>query len=233
MKISIIIPVLNERHNLPATLEAIGNTAAGAGEIAEIIIVDGGSTDGTHEWLGQQSNVRTIDAERGRGAQLHAGAQGATGEVLLFLHGDCLLPPEAPQLIIQALSDNSAAGGCFLIGFAEQHPLSLRLIARGINARTIFTRTGTGDQAIFVRREVYKALGGFKPWLLFEDVDIVARIRQRGKFVVLRSAVTISARRWIAHGPWRTTFLMYALRVGYWLGIPPGKLKRWFADVRR
>ncbi|HZS06859.1 MAG TPA: TIGR04283 family arsenosugar biosynthesis glycosyltransferase [Blastocatellia bacterium] len=233
MKISVIIPVLNERDNLPATLEALGKTAAGADEIAEIIIVDGGSSDGTREWLGQQSDLRVLDSERGRGVQLHTGAQAATGEALLFLHGDCLLPPGATQLIARALSDKSVAGGCFLIGFAERRPPSLGLIARGINARTIVTRTGTGDQAIFVRQEVYEAVGGFRPWPLFEDVDIVARIRRRGKFVVLRSAVTISARRWIAHGPWRTTFLMYALRVGYWLGIPPARLKQWFVDVRR
>src|SRR5581483_1621029 len=157
----------------------------------------------------------------------------SAGAALLFLHGDCLLPPGATQLIARALSDKSVAGGCFLIGFAERRPPSLGLIARGINARTIVTRTGTGDQAIFVRQEVYEAVGGFRPWPLFEDVDIVARIRRRGKFVVLRSAVTISARRWIAHGPWRTTFLMYALRVGYWLGIPPARLKQWFVDVRR
>ncbi len=233
MNISVIIPVLNERDNLPATLEAVSDAQRGAGGMAEIIVVDGGSTDGTREWLKTQAKVRVLDSPRGRGVQLHAGAQTATGEVLLFLHGDCLLPREAPKLIAEALREGSTAGGCFLIGFPDESSLSLRLIARGINARTIATRTGTGDQAIFVRREVYEALGGFRAWPLFEDVDLVTRIKRQGRFVVLRAAVTISARRWMANGPWRTTFLMYGLRLGYWLGISPVKLKQWFVDVRQ
>ncbi len=233
MNISIIIPVLNERDNLPATLEAINSEESDTGRLTEIIVVDGGSTDGTREWLKTQAKVRVLDSARGRGVQLHAGAQAATGEAFLFLHGDCLLPREAPKLMVAALRDNATVGGCFLIGFPEQSSLSLRIIARGINARTIATRTGTGDQAIFVRREVYEALGGFRPWPLFEDVDLVTRLKRQGRFVVLRAVVRISARRWMASGPWRTTFLMYGLRMGYWLGIPPVKLKQWFVDVRR
>jgi rSAM/selenodomain-associated transferase 2 len=233
MNISIIIPVLNERDNLPATLEAVSDLPRSAGKAEEIIVVDGGSTDGTREWLKTQANVRVLDSARGRGVQLDAGARAATGEIFLFLHGDCLLPPEAPKLMTEALNDQSVSGGCFLIGFPEQSSFSLRVIARGINARTIATRTGTGDQAIFVRREVYETLGGFRAWPLFEDVDLVTRIKRQGRFVVLRAAVTISARRWMVYGPWRTTFLMYFLRLGYWLGIPPARLKQWFVDVRR
>lgn len=237
MKISVIIPVLNEIENLPKTIESIRQMRCEQGQVCEVIVVDGGSTDGTREWLQERAStypfeIRLMEAERGRGAQLHAGAVQAEGDALLFLHGDCLLPTEAASEIARALSDSRIAGGCFLVSFAELRPASLRVIARGINARTIVTRTGTGDQAIFVRREIYQALGGFKPWPLFEDVDIVTRIRRRGKFAVIRSAVIISARRWIVHGPWRTTFLMYALRIGYWLGMSPVKLRQWFVDVR-
>lgn len=237
MKISVIIPVLNEIENLPKTIESIQQMRCEQGQVCEVIVVDGGSTDGTREWLQERASTypfeaRLMEAERGRGAQLHAGAVQAEGDALLFLHGDCLLPAEAANEIARALSDRRIAGGCFLVSFAELRPASLRVIARGINARTLVTRTGTGDQAIFVRREIYQALGGFKPWPLFEDVDIVTRIKSAGRFVVINSAVTISARRWIAHGPWRTTFLMYALRIGYWLGISPVKLRQWFVDVR-
>jgi rSAM/selenodomain-associated transferase 2 len=244
MNISVIVPVLNEIENLPHTLKSIAQTQNHSGKVCEVIIVDGGSLDGTREWTQQQTdihpfnvklpfNIKLMDAERGRGRQLDAGATKATGDVLLFLHGDCQLPAQAMTQIAEALADSHVAGGCFLVSFRERRPVSLRIIAGGINARTRVTKTGTGDQAIFVRREIYQALGGFKPWPLFEDVDIVTRIKSAGKFVVIHSAVTISARRWIAHGPWRTTLLMYGLRIGYWLGVSPVKLKEWFADVRR
>ncbi|HWQ31309.1 MAG TPA: glycosyltransferase family 2 protein [Blastocatellia bacterium] len=268
MKISVIIPVLNERASLAATLAAISRAVQVADSPAEVIIVDGGSTDGTREWLEQQLNpdscllnpeelkaadgysqqtsgirnqesgislpiLVVLEAERGRGMQLRAGAKVATGDVLLFLHGDCLLPPDGLKLLTEALTDGLYAGGCFLIGFPEPASWSLRVIARGINARTRATRTGTGDQGIFVRREVYDAIGGFRAWPLFEDVDLVTRLKRRGKFAVLKSVITISPRRYLAHGPWRTTLLMYALRIGYWTGISPVKLREWFVDVRR
>lgn len=268
MKISVIIPVLNERASLAATLAAISRAVRVAVSEAEIIVVDGGSTDGTREWLGQKLNpdpcflnpdelktadgysqqtsgnrdqdsgfrlpkLFVLDAERGRGVQLQAGAKVATGDVLLFLHGDCLLPSDGLKLLTEALNDEQCAGGCFLIGFPEPASWSLRVIARGINARTSVTRTGTGDQGIFVRREVYDAIGGFRAWPLFEDVDLVTRLKRRGKFAVLKSVITISPRRYVAHGPWRTTLLMYALRIGYWTGISPVKLREWFVDVRR
>ena len=94
------------------------------------------------------------------------------------------------------------------------------------------TKTATGDQGIFVRREVYDAVGGFADWPLFEDVNFVTRVKRRGQFAIIRTPITISARRYLTNGPWRTTFLMYALRIGYWLGIPPTKLYGWFQDVR-
>lgn len=233
MEISIIIPVLNERDNLPATLTAISEVEQSNDRVKEIIVVDGGSTDGTQEWLAGRQGLCFVESAGGRGLQLRAGVQKATGEVLLFLHGDCLLPSNAVRLMARELSDKQVTGGCFLIAFPESSAWSLRLIAKGINGRTLMTRTGTGDQAIFVRREIYESLGGFKAWPLFEDVDLVTRMKRRGRFIVLHTCVTISPRRWIAHGPWRTTLLMYGLRIGYWLGISPIKLKEWFVDVRQ
>ena len=108
----------------------------------------------------------------------------------------------------------------------------MRAIGKGINARTRVTRTATGDQGIFVRRTAYEAVGGFADWPLFEDVRLVANLKRLGKFAILPAPIVISGRRYIAHGPWRTTFLMYALRLGYWLGIDPKRLSQWFCDVR-
>jgi rSAM/selenodomain-associated transferase 2 len=198
----------------------------------EVIVVDGGSTDGSREYLGQEANVIVVNAKKGRGAQLNAGAKVATGDVLLFLHCDCVLPPDGPQQITRALQADGIVGGCFLVRFAELHSISLRLVAWGINVRTQLTRTATGDQAIFVRRSIFEAAGGFAAWPLFEDVDLVGRIKQRGGFTVLPTAVTISARRWQTCGVWRTTLLMYALRAGYYAGISPFRLKLWFKDIR-
>ncbi len=228
MKLSIIIPVLNEREQLPRMLACLQTRRSDK----EIIIVDGGSTDGTCEWLQQQAGIKIISSERGRGKQQNAGAQVATGETLLFLHGDCVAPANIDSLIQQVLANQHNVGGAFLIRFAESQPASLALIAKGINARTIFTKTATGDQGIFVRRENFQAVGGIADWPFFEDINLVTKLKQQGKFVIVREAVTISGRRYIANGPWRTTFLMYALRIGYWLGIHPTRLYQWFADVR-
>ena len=228
MKLSVIIPVLNEREQLPHTVAALKAFRP----TPEIIVVDGGSNDGTRAWLAQQAGVVVIDAARGRGSQQNAGAKVATGELLLFLHGDCVPPTNALASIQQTLLHSQTSGGAFLIRFAEARPRSLGIIAKGINTRTLVTKTATGDQGIFVRRETYDAVGGFANWPLFEDVDFVTRLKQRGTFVILREPITISARRYLAYGPWRTTFLMYALRLGYWLGLPPTKLYGWFQDVR-
>ena len=228
MKLSVIIPVLNEREQLPCAVRALQSQSSDL----EIIIVDGGSSDGTREWLQQQSDLIFIEAERGRGIQLNAGAKIASGEALLFLHGDCLLPITAVTAIHHALLSTETCGGAFLIRFAEARPRSLGIIAKGINARTLVTQTATGDQGIFVRRATFASVGGFADWPLFEDVDFVTRLKRCGRFAILREPITISARRYLAFGPWRTTFLMYALRIAYWCGVHPAKLYQRFQDVR-
>ncbi len=228
MKLSIIIPVLNERECLPTTLSALQGQPC----IHEVIVVDGGSTDGTRDWLRHQSSVHVIDSASGRGNQMNAGAEAATGDTLLFLHADCFLPHDAAERLQGALSVGGVVGGCFRVRFAEAHPRSLRVVVAGINMRTILFRSATGDQAIFVRHSIFESVGSFQNWPLFEDIDLVRRIKRAGKFVALRSPVTLSARRYIRHGVWRTTFLMFFLRLGFWAGVPVVKLKRWFVDVR-
>lgn len=229
-KLSVIIPVLNERECLPLTLSAL----RGHDWIHELLVVDGGSTDGTQEWLDRNADerVKLVHAERGRGRQLNAGAAVATGDVFLFLHADCLLPCDAGKRLRQALGAETVAGGCFCVRFTEERPRSLALVAAGINMRTRIARRATGDQAIFVRRRIFEAIGGFHEWPLCEDVDFVGRLKRAGKFVVVRSPVTISARRHLRYGVFRHVMLVYMLRIGFWAGISPFTLARLYGDGR-
>jgi glycosyltransferase involved in cell wall biosynthesis len=288
MKISVVIPVLNERASLPATIAALRSCRG----LAEIIVADGGSTDGTVAWLQAQPDIVLVRSIRGKGPQINVGAaaafdvaatssisetaaeQAASTETLaaetstrempapgaatqapgtataetataeeiatsgppdiclLFLHADCLISQSAIDALHRALADPQLAGGAFYIRFAESRPRSLRLVAWGINVRARFRNSATGDQGIFVRKSVFDSIGGAPEWPLFEDVELVRRIRRAGKFTVLKTPVTISGRRYIEHGVFRTALLIYSLRFAYWLGVPPQRLKNWFRDAR-
>lgn len=230
MKISVVIPVLNEKETLPATLESL----AAFPDLFEIVVVDGGSTDGMRETLagGLPVTARLVSSECGRGNQLNAGAKAARGDVLVFLHADTCLPPHAMREIDHALSDPRVAGGGFCVRFKEEKPRILRAVETGINFRTKFFRDPTGDQAIFCRRSAWAGMGGFAQWPIFEDVDFMHRLRGFGRCKVVPSPVVTSARRYIAWGVFRTVLLMWALRIGYWLGISPFRLHRWYRDIR-
>jgi rSAM/selenodomain-associated transferase 2 len=229
--ISVIIPVLNEEAQIAATLTALGNENSRSG--IEIIVADGGSCDRTREIAGGFDFVRVITCDQaGRGWQMNRGAQIARGEVLLFLHADVKLPEGGFALIRQLLADQQVLGGCFQIRFPQDVPTSLRLVARGINFRTRLFRTATGDQGIFIRRHVFEEIGGYQPLPLMEDIALFNEMKRRGQVAVLDGQVEISPRRWLTHGIWRTVLLMYLLRLGYWLGIHPATLKRFFIDVR-
>ena len=227
MQLTIIIPTLNERTGLPAIV-----AAAQALRPQEILVVDGGSTDGTREWVQSQLGLRLIDSGRGRGLQLNVGGRSASGDVLLFLHADCLPPPNMAAAIESVLQNPASVGGCFSLSFAERDSLSLRLVAGVINRHSRAFRYATGDQAIFVRRAIFDSVNGFPDWPLFEDVQFVQRVNKKGRFVVLRSCVVLSPRRWLAKGIWRTSLLMLVLLAGYRVGIPASRLKVWYDDVR-
>lgn len=228
MDISIIIPVLNERAALPAAMQRI----AGCLPSAEVIVADGGSVDGTREWLRALPSVRLVETERGRGPQMNAGAAVAGGDILLFLHADCLLPDTTSEAVRAALSDPAVVGGAFPVRFPGDCPAALHRLTRFINLRSRLVSEASGDQAIFVRRVAFEAARGFPAWPLFEDFALVSRIKRLGRFRIVAAPVTISPRRWLAHGVWRTSLLMCLLYAGYRLGIAPATLKRWFADVR-
>ena len=228
MTLSVIIPVLNERAGLPETVAQVQCCLPGA----EIVVADGGSGDGTREWILERPALRLTDSARGRGPQMNAGAASASGDVLLFLHADCLLPRDAGTQIYAALADPRTAGGAFQVCFPASCAPALHRLARLINFRSRLVSEATGDQAIFVRRAAFKAAGGFPSWPLFEDMAFVSRLKRHGKFRVMRARVTISPRRWQAHGVWRASLLMCLLYVGYQMGVAPQTLKRWFVDVR-
>jgi rSAM/selenodomain-associated transferase 2 len=238
MTISVIIPVLNEQEALPSAIAALGSCCG----VAEIVVADGGSTDGTLEWmrsnpLGRNAEsagpqLALVNSVRGKGPQINAGAAAAAGDVLLFLHADSAISQPALDALTVALADPQVAGGAFRVRFAEARPRSLRLVAAGINLRARLRRSATGDQGIFVRKKVFEAVGGAPDWPLFEDVELVRRVKKAGKFLVLKAEITTSARRYIRQGVLRTALLIYALRLAHWLGAPPARLKGWFGDIR-
>lgn len=229
--VSIILPVFNEESRIAGALAALEKETRERN--VEVIVVDGGSSDHTAEIARGFGGIRVLsDEQANRGSQMNQGAQAATSDTLLFLHADVNLPPLAIGAVRQALANESVLGGCFQIQFPDEVPLSLKIVAWGINLRTRMFRTATGDQAIFVHRRVFDEIGGYQTFPLMEDVEFFRQIKRRGRVVVLGEKVEISPRRWLKHGIWRTVMLMYLLRGGYWLGIHPATLKRFFLDVR-
>lgn len=231
LSFSIIIPVLNEERQISLTLASL--EAERSKRNFELVVVDGGSGDQSVEVIRQFESVLLVEtATANRGLQMNAGARLTTGDVLIFLHADTRLPPCALAAIERALADERTSGGCFQIRFPPGSPYSLGVMERGINLRTRLFKTATGDQAIFVRRDVFTSIGGFQAIPLMEDIRLINEVKRSGQIAVLDEQVEISPRRWLKHGVWRTMFLMYALRFGYWIGISPATLKRFFIDVR-
>ena len=228
--ISVIIPTFNEEQSLPRTLACLS-----ASDPAEIIIVDGGSTDGTlalaQEFCSHTATARVIAAPRGRASQMNEGAKASQGEVLLFLHADTQLPPQTERIVGLALTSPSVVGGRFDVRFDSASPWS-QVISSFMNRRSRLTRIATGDQALFVRREVFEMLGGFSEIPLMEDIEFSRRLQQAGRIMALRDTVVTSFRRWDTQGPLRTILLMWTLRFLYWTGVNPHQLARVYHAVR-
>ncbi len=230
MHVSIVVPVLNEAQGLRAFLERLGcSLERERRDSADVVIVDGGSDDDTVPLL-RASGWPWIVAERGRGLQMNAGAAATRGEALLFLHADTTLPDTALDALRAALRAG-AVGGFFRVRLDSDRRL-LRWVGHLISARSRLTGIATGDQAIFVRRDAFEQLGGFAPLPLFEDVDLMRRLKRLGRVAALPCAVTTSARRWEGHGPWRTILRMWCLRLLYYLGLRPERLARYYGIAR-
>ncbi len=227
--VSVIIPTLDEAHSLGATLRALPRF--GHGERIEVIVVDGGSADATRE-IAREHGAHLIQSARGRGAQMHAGASVARGDVLWFLHADTVPPPGAPALILDALRrDARIVGGNFAISFDGTRPAARFLTWLYPQLRKL--GLCYGDSAIFVRASVYREIGGFKPFPIFEDLDLVRRLRARGSLVHLGARVVTSSRRFEGRSFTRTFARWSFLQMLYWLGVSPHTLARLYAPVRR
>ncbi|MBW1989977.1 MAG: TIGR04283 family arsenosugar biosynthesis glycosyltransferase [Deltaproteobacteria bacterium] len=202
MKVSVIIPALDEEAALPATL------ACCLGHAHEVIVADGQSDDATAK-VAEGMGAQVLSCPRGRGRQQHAGALASSGGVLLFLHADTLLPEGWHAKVEEALSRPGSRWGCFWLGISPSSR-RLSLVAAGANLRTRLFALPYGDQALFVRREDYFAAGGFSSLPLMEDVDLALRLRRDGGFSPARGRVLTSARRWAARGAALQTLENYA-----------------------
>ena len=217
LAVSIVIPVLNEAETLPPLLDALARLP-----VKEVLVVDGGSSDGTVAAAASHGKAHLIPARRGRALQLNAGAAHATGDVLLFLHADTRLPGNA----LTELTDSIAGGarwGRFDVRL-DDHSRWFRIVERAMNLRSAVTGIATGDQAIFVRSEDFRRIGGFPALPLMEDVALSKRLRAQSRPARLRGPVVTSARKWRREGIVRTMARMWLLRALFALGVPAARL---------
>lgn len=224
--LSIVMPVLDEGERIGASITAVSALVARG---AELVVVDGGSTDGTAA-RAREAGATVIDAPRSRAAQMNAGAAATRGNVLLFLHADTRLPDDADRLIAEALRTH--AWGRFDVHIEGRHPM-LRMVAATMNLRSRLTGIATGDQAMFATRTAFEQAGGFPLQPLMEDIELSARLRRIGRPACLGARVTTSGRRWDRDGAWRTIVLMWRLRFAYWRGAAPADLhRRYYGPTR-
>lgn len=217
MKLSVIIPTLNEADSIRQAVES----ALGLSPY-EVIVADGGSTDGTVA-MARELDCRVIECPRGRAVQLNAGAAASSGDVLLFLHADNWLVPEGRAQIERTLRSPLIPGGAFCHRI-DARGLLFRLVEAGDALRICVTRIAYGDQGIFLRREVFEALGGFPDVRLMEDVRLMKSLRDHGRLALLPGPLHISARRWHKHGAIRQTLRNWCLLTAEHLGIHPNRL---------
>ena len=223
--VSIIIPTLNEAARIGMLIESL---RALTGD-KEILVVDGASEDGTAAIAGSLG-VRVIPCERGRGQQLSTGARAAAGSVLWFVHADSQPAAESLQAIAAALRDPGTIAGSFVLVFAGDSPAARRM--NWIYAKLRRLGLSYGDAGIFVRRTAYESVSGFRPYGLFEDLDLIGRLRPLGHFVHLDCPLITSSRRFAGTRFGRVWAQWMALQGLYWLGVSPDRLSRWYRPVR-
>ncbi|HYC47477.1 MAG TPA: TIGR04283 family arsenosugar biosynthesis glycosyltransferase [Burkholderiales bacterium] len=226
-RLSIIVPCLNEAESIEYALDALAPLRARS---AEVIVVDGGSADGTPD-IAERGADLVVRSERGRAIQMNRGAACARGEILLFLHADTRLPQQADALVIDGLARTGRAWGRFDVRLAGTH-LLFPVIGAAMNVRSRLTGIATGDQAIFVERTLFQRVGGYPPIGLMEDLALSAMLKKHGPPLCLQAKVDTSARRWEKHGVVRTMVLMWRLRLAYRLGANPDELAMRYAPHR-
>lgn len=222
--ISIIIPVYNEEKLIQSVIESVVGEKG-----VELIIVDGKSTDNTAV-LARNYNIKLVNTEKNRGLQMNEGVKAAKGDIFLFLHADCFLDKGSFQEIINCINEGFI-GGCL-----KQRITDSRIIYRWIessgNIRAKLSKIFYGDQAIFVRRDIFFKIGGFDEVTLFDDVLFSKKLRKEGKTCLLDKKVHTLARRWESQGLVKTTFINWLISLGFMLRISPRKLKKIYYDVR-
>ncbi|MCP4253066.1 MAG: glycosyltransferase family 2 protein [Candidatus Scalindua sp.] len=212
IEISIIIPTLNEEATIGQCIEAVSDIPD-----TEVIIADGGSTDRTVEIAEKHRNVKIVTSLIGRGVQMNKGAGYASGDILLFLHADCVLSREAVLNVRKEIGSSSFVGGALKIRLLSDK-LPYRLIEMGINFRSKIFKLPYGDQGLFVKRSVFEELGGFREMPNCEDLDFVCRLKKQGEITMLDERISSSIRRWENHGIMRTSLRNQYLLVSYVLG---------------
>ncbi|MCM2287961.1 MAG: TIGR04283 family arsenosugar biosynthesis glycosyltransferase [Sulfuritalea sp.] len=218
VELSIVMPVLDEAPQIVACLQALQALRT---QGVELLVVDGGSTDDTAALAAPLAD-HVLAAPRGRGAQMNAGAAASRGEVLLFLHADTTLPADARQAVLDAVAEG-AQWGRFDVRIEGSHPL-LRIVATTMNWRSRLSGIATGDQAIFVRRELFQRIGGYPDLPLMEDIALSAALKRHEAPAGLRRIVVTDGRRWEKHGVLRTILLMWWLRAAFFFGADPKQL---------
>jgi rSAM/selenodomain-associated transferase 2 len=225
---SVILPVLNEATVINGTIDSI--SAASSVDNCEIIVVDG-SPDGETVRALERKEVKTLTAGKGRARQMNAGAAAANGEILIFLHADTTLPRNAFHAISAALEKGNFVGGAFDLSIGSDRT-AFRIIERAASFRSRITRVPYGDQAIFVRKKYFDAIGGFREIPLMEDVDLMRRIRKRGgRIRILPDRVQTSPRRWEKEGVFLCTLRNWMIRTLYHLGVSPERLVRFYEET--
>jgi rSAM/selenodomain-associated transferase 2 len=222
---SIIVPTLNEQAHIVATLNALQQLSGDK----EILVVDGGSTDATVS-LARSQGVTVLEAPKGRGPQMHAGALEAAGGVLWFVHADTIPPPGALNEINRALEDDEVVGGNFGLLFDGSSRAARQLSA----IYPVLRLLGLcyGDSGIFVRKNVYEQVGGFRALALFEDLDLLRRLRRAGRFVHSPCSLVTSSRRFEQRNFALVWLHWTGLQFLYWCGVSPNLLARWYRHAR-
>jgi rSAM/selenodomain-associated transferase 2 len=223
--ISVVIPAFNEAPRIPPALAPLRGA-----EAVEVIVVDGESGDASVE-VARECGARVLRAKRGRATQMNVGAREARGEVLLFLHVDSILPDGFSRDVHEVLDRPGVCAGAFRLEIDDARR-SLRWIERAANWRSHRLQMPYGDQALFLRANVFHEVGGFPELPLMEDLELVRRLRRRGRIAIARSAVRTSARRWARVGPWRATLINQLAVAAYMSGVSVEKVARWYRTGR-
>lgn len=224
--VSIIIPTLNEANSIKTTCESLSKYRADELLPCNVIVVDGGSSDETLTQVFDLAD-HVVSSERGRAIQMNKGAVAVKSQYLLFLHADTHLPDDFTQCFLGAI-ESRAQWGFFKVQLDGEHWM-FKWISRFINWRSKLTSIGTGDQAIFVERNVWLRQQGFAAIDIMEDVEFCKRLRRVCQPYIIQSQVQTSSRRWQKHGVWKTIFLMWRMRLYYFLGVSPKNLKRLYS----